>query len=213
MAGRSLKKLKLSDPYAGMGSQKGASKEVNPSFSVTKTPVAKPAGKKNVQINPTFSAGNSQTKSGARLIAARTRVNPTFAVAQAKAETSKGQPSKKLVARKSRVGKPMAAINNPLKPNLDDSANRLYALKTKNSTGSKVNATGPDSRYDEENVNSHPATPKMTKGNFKGTKVQGNAKKKATIVTPSKASSGNFSGTKNQGKPVMTVKRLARLGF
>lgn len=204
-----------SSPFAGMGSITGSSKEVNPSFSLKKAPVAKPATKRNTQVNPTFSAGNSQgNTNGAKRIASPTRVNPTFSVAHAGSENSKGPSGRKFVAAKKGVGNPVATKANPtpLKATYKSKDNgvtaKIFAIPIRSP---KVNASGSRSRYDEENVNSAPATPKMTKGNFKGTKNQGNAKKKPAISITSAASRGNFPGTHGNGQ--ITTGRLKKLGF
>lgn len=93
--------------YAGMGSIRGGSKEVNPTFSLKKAPVATPASK--TQVNPTFSAGKS---TGPKATPGR-RLNPTFAVANPGAEMSKGKSGPKFVAMKSKVGKPLATTKHP----------------------------------------------------------------------------------------------------
>jgi hypothetical protein len=188
-----MAKKKASNPFAGMGSMTAKSKEVNPTFSSPGGGVttAKPATKKNVQLNPTYS--------------------------RSAGETSKGKTGSALAARKSKVGAAPFSMKSGLatgklirKSNSGGSNVKGLATPKRNEEG-KQQGVGPMSRYDEENVNKAPATPKMTKGNFKGTATRGKAKKKASISTPSSASKGNFAGTRGNGQ--VTVSRLKKLGF
>lgn len=180
------KKKSGNSPYAGMGSIKGGKSEVNPTFSLSKAPTATPTNGGR-QVNPTVDATKKATSKGA---SSRTEMNPTYSVSSKGSETSKGSTGAKLVARKNKIGKPLSATQ-PLKPNLGKTnSSKVYNLKTKSLP---VNAKGKNSRYDEENSNKKPATPKMTKGNFGGTKTQG--------------------GALPAGKGQITVKRLKKLGY
>lgn len=120
---------KSSRVYAGMGSIKGTSKEVNPTYSLKKAPVATPASKK--QVNPTYAGNAKAEKTGSTH---RTRVNPTFAVANPGAEKSKGKTGQKFVAMKSKMGSAIASKANPNKPNIGTSK-KTFATPTKNIKG------------------------------------------------------------------------------
>ena len=143
-----------------LGPTKGMSVQVNPTYSSPGGDVnkAKPATRPNVQLNPTASAGKSQTKSGARLIAARKEASPTYSVANKNKETSKGTSGPKLMAKKSKVGAPeyKATGGKAVSPNRANFASNKggadvkgYQAPTRNEEG-PVNASGPRSRYDDQ---------------------------------------------------------------
>lgn len=184
--------------YAGVGAITGSSKEVNPTFSLKKAPVAKPVTKSNVQLNPTFSAGkgNTPSKSGSTKIAAKTRVNPTFAVAQSNTETSKGSTSKKLVMAKNKVGNPIASKSNPtpLKATWKSKNNavgsKLFAIPKRNIKGSVGAGKAKDAKADKTH-------------NFSSPK---------DFSIPTNNTSAPY-GPNGMEKAPMTVKRLKKLGF
>lgn len=183
-------KKKSSKSYAGMGSIRGGSSEVNPTYSLKSAPKAKPAngGK---QVNPTFSASKSKGTPAPK----GRRLNPTFSVANAGAENSKGKSGRKFVAMKNKVGNPIATKSNvtPLKATYSSKNNgvtsKLFAIKRKNIKG----GVGKGSQ----------ATKPSKTHSVKGSK---------DVTVPTRNEMAPF-GPNGSAKVPMTVARLKKLGY
>lgn len=176
--------------YAGMGSIRGGSKEVNPSFSVKKTPSATPSngGK---QVNPTFSAGKSTGPKATHGM----RLNPTFSVAKPGAEDSKGKSGRKFVAMKNKVGSPLATKSNPTP------LKATYKSKT-NAVGAKIFAT--PTRNIKGGIGKGPKATSASKvHSVKGTH---------DVSVPTRNEMAPY-GANGIAKAPMTVKRLTKMGF
>ena len=194
---RANRKMKLSSPYEGMGNFKGNLKEVNPTFSLKKAPVATPASK--TQVNPTFSAKKSEGQTAPK----GRRLNPTFAVTNATMETSKGTTSKKLVTAKSKVSGGLINPRGANPGNKPTTANKANII-AKNST-SKVLGFKTPTKNIKGGVGS---------GNASSTKpskihaLQGNK----DLSVPTRNAAAPFGPNGSASAP-MTVKRLKKLGL
>lgn len=132
-----------------LGNEKGSSTQVNPTVDSPGGNVnkSKPATPSNVQLNPTAAAkaGHTPSKSGASRIASKGQ-SPTRTYAATHSEGTKGSSGKKLVARKNKVGAPLAAKSEPLKPNVNPSKKAV-----------KVRGGGPSEHGDKTHNFSSPS--------------------------------------------------------
>lgn len=185
-----MARKKLDRVTPGMGGIKGSSKEVNPTFSLKKAPVAKPAQK--TQVNPTFSSTGRGHKTGAT---PRSRVNPTFSVAKSGAETSTGSTGRKLVMAKNHIGNPIATRSNPTP--------RLATLKSKNNgVTSKLFAIPKRNIKGGVGKGSTDLKPSKTHA-LKGTH---------DVSVPTRNEMAPY-GPNGTAKAPMTVSRLKKLGY
>jgi len=173
-----------------MGSISGSSKEVNPTFSLKKAPVAKPAS--STQVNPTFSAKKPTPKGPV----SKTRVNPTFSVAHAESETTKGKSGRKLVAAKRTIGNPIATKANPtpgkavrtMKNN--GVTSKLFAIPHRNTKGTVGKGKASDAKAGKAHT----------------------AKAPHDVSVPVRNTSAPYGPNAKKSAP-MTTARLKRLGY